>query len=126
MMIKVIQATSIPHKRADVELHFPDGPLKGLKLVGFSVWESDKSPTGFNVTVPSRQYQNAGQKRSFSLLRYQDDAPGALDALKHTIYKAYCLATKTPLTGGPVVAHQTPKSDDEGISIALSDLVDSL
>ena len=28
-----------PGKVADAELHFTDGPLDGLKLVGFAIWE---------------------------------------------------------------------------------------
>ena len=28
-----------PGKLADAELHFSDGPLEGLKLIGFSIWE---------------------------------------------------------------------------------------
>jgi hypothetical protein len=28
-----------PGKLADAELHFSDGPLNGLKLIGFTVWE---------------------------------------------------------------------------------------
>ena len=29
-----------PGKLADAELHFTEGPLEGLKLIGFSIWES--------------------------------------------------------------------------------------
>jgi hypothetical protein len=28
-----------PGKLADAELHFADGPLAGLKLIGFAMWE---------------------------------------------------------------------------------------
>lgn len=28
-----------PGKLADGELHFTDGPLAGLKLIGFAIWE---------------------------------------------------------------------------------------
>ena len=28
-----------PGKLADAELHFTDGPLEGLKLIGFAIWE---------------------------------------------------------------------------------------
>jgi hypothetical protein len=44
-----------PGKLADAELHFTDGPLAGLKLVGFAIWER-RSGTGRNVTFPARQY----------------------------------------------------------------------
>ena len=55
-------------KLADAELHFTDGPLSGLKLIGFSVWER-KSGTGRNVTFPARSYAVNGERRSFALLR---------------------------------------------------------
>jgi hypothetical protein len=55
-------------KLADAELHFSDGPLEGLKLVGFSVWER-RGGNGRNVTFPARSYQVNGERRSFALLR---------------------------------------------------------
>jgi hypothetical protein len=57
-----------PGKLADAELHFDQGPLEGLKLVGFAVWER-KSGNGRNVTFPARQYSVNGERRSFALLR---------------------------------------------------------
>src|SRR5258706_6746785 len=57
-----------PGKLADAELHFSDGPLEGLKLIGFAVWER-RSGGGRNVTFPARQYSVNGERRSFSLLR---------------------------------------------------------
>ena len=56
-----------PGKLADAELHFSGGPLDGLKLVGFAVWE--RKTGGRNVTFPARQYSVNGERRSFSLLR---------------------------------------------------------
>ena len=40
-----------PGKLADAELHFTDGPLEGLKLIGFSIWEK-RGGGGRNVTFP--------------------------------------------------------------------------
>jgi hypothetical protein len=57
-----------PGKLADAELHFTDGPLEGLKLIGFSIWER-RGGSGRNVTFPARQYQVNGERRTFSLLR---------------------------------------------------------
>jgi hypothetical protein len=57
-----------PGKLADAELHFTTGPLEGLKLIGFSIWER-RSGGGRNVTFPARQYVVNGEKRSFALLR---------------------------------------------------------
>ena len=57
-----------PGKLADAELHFMDGPLAGLKLIGFSIWER-RGGSGRNVTFPARQYSINGERRSFALLR---------------------------------------------------------
>ena len=57
-----------PGKLADAELHFTEGPLEGLKLIGFSIWER-RSGAGRNVTFPARQYSVNGERRSFALLR---------------------------------------------------------
>ena len=57
-----------PGKLADAELHFAEGPLEGLKLIGFSIWER-RGGNGRNVTFPARQYSVNGERRSFALLR---------------------------------------------------------
>ena len=57
-----------PGKLADAELHFTDGSLEGLKLIGFAIWER-RSGAGRNVTFPARQYAVNGERRSFALLR---------------------------------------------------------
>src|SRR2546422_249340 len=57
-----------PGKLADAELHFIDGELDGLKLIGFGIWER-RSGDGRNVTFPARQYAVNGERRSFALLR---------------------------------------------------------
>src|SRR5213080_2532889 len=62
-----------PGKLADAELHFGDGPLAGLKLIGFSIWER-RTGAGRNVTFPARQYAVNGERRNFALLRPIADA----------------------------------------------------
>jgi hypothetical protein len=57
-----------PGKLADAELHFIDGELDGLKLIGFAIWER-RGGNGYNVTFPARQYAVNGERRSFALLR---------------------------------------------------------
>ena len=76
-----------PGKLADAELHFDSGPLEGLKLIGFAVWER-KSGTGRNVTFPARQYSVNGERRSFSLLRSILDST-AQNRLRDVILEAY-------------------------------------
>jgi len=63
-------------KLADAELHFSDGPLEGLKLIGFGIWERRGGGGGRNVTFPARQYSVNGERRSFALLRPIVDTTG--------------------------------------------------
>ncbi len=76
-----------PGKLADAELHFTEGILDGLKLVGFSVWER-RSGNGRNVTFPARQYQVNGERRSFALLRPVTDATSQ-EKVRDLILQAY-------------------------------------
>jgi len=76
-----------PGKLADAELHFSVGPLEGLKLIGFAVWER-KTGNGRNVTFPARQYSVNGERRSFALLRPLSD-PAAQDRVRDLILQAY-------------------------------------
>jgi len=78
---------SPPGKLADAELHFTDGPLDGLKLVGFSVWER-KTGSGRNVTFPARSYSVNGERRSFALLRPIVDST-AQNRIRDLILEAY-------------------------------------
>jgi hypothetical protein len=77
-----------PGKLADAELHFSDGPLNGLKLIGFTVWERRGGNGGRNVTFPARSYAVNGERRSFALLRPILDAT-AQNALRDLILTAY-------------------------------------
>jgi hypothetical protein len=85
MIVRFIENTTgnPAGKLADAELHFTDGVLVGLKLVGFSVWER-RSGSGRNVTFPARQYVVNSERRSFALLRPISDATaqaGVRDAI---------------------------------------------
>ncbi|NQW02871.1 MAG: hypothetical protein HQ485_02460 [Acidobacteria bacterium] len=77
-----------PGKLADAELHFAGGPLDGLKLVGFGVWERKQG--GRNVTFPARQYSVNGERRSYCLLRPILDA-SSQDGLRDIILEAYTI-----------------------------------
>jgi hypothetical protein len=77
-----------PGKLADAELHFSDGPLNGLKLIGFTIWERRGGNGGRNVTFPARSYSVNGERRSFALLRPVLDAT-AQNALRDLILTAY-------------------------------------
>lgn len=76
-------------KLADCELHFADGPLAGLRLIGFAIWER-RTRDGRNVTFPARQYSVNGERRSFALLRpLSTGSLEASQALTDQILAAY-------------------------------------
>lgn len=76
-----------PGKLAEAELHFTEGVLEGLKLIGFSVWER-RTGDGRNVTFPARSFSVNGTRRSFALLRPISDST-AQDRLRELILQAY-------------------------------------
>src|SRR6478672_5362480 len=76
-----------PGTLAEAELHFTDGELDGLKLIGFSVWER-RGGGGRNVTFPARQYSMNGERRSFALLRPLADV-AAQDRIRDLVLQAY-------------------------------------
>ncbi len=90
MQIKITPVTTgnPPGKLADAEIHFSDGPLNGLKLIGFSIWESRLNGHRRNVTFPARQYSVNGERRSFALLRPIEDTT-AQERIKQMILDAY-------------------------------------
>src|ERR1044071_9096176 len=86
-----------PGKLADAELHFSDGPLEGLKLIGFGIWER-RGGTGRNVTFPARQYSINGERRSFALLRPIVDTM-AQDRVRQVILDAYAQSEQATSAG---------------------------
>ena len=79
-----------PGKLADAEVIFEGeaGPLRGLRLIGFAVWE--RRDGGRNVTFPARQYSVNGERRSFALLRPADgEQTSAQEPILDAILEAY-------------------------------------
>jgi hypothetical protein len=76
-----------PGKLADAELHFTEGQLSGLKLIGFGVWER-RTGAGRNVTFPARSYSVNGERRSYALLRPVTD-PASQDVVRDLVLQAY-------------------------------------
>lgn len=89
MTVKIIpnDKGNPPGKLADAELHFADGPLAGLKLIGFAIWER-RGGGGKNVTFPARSYSVNGERRSFALLRPIAETD-AQHAIRDAILAAY-------------------------------------
>jgi hypothetical protein len=96
MIVKILpnEGRSPLGQLATAELQFTDGPLEGLKLIGFAIWEG-RTGNARNVTFPARSYQINGERRSFALLRPVGDtgvlrAQGdAQDRIRELILQAY-------------------------------------
>ena len=89
MVVKIVpnDKANPPGKLADAELHFTDGALEGLKLIGFAVWER-RGGSGRNVTFPSRVYTVNGDRRSYALLRPVAGAE-AQESVRALVLQAY-------------------------------------
>ena len=89
MLVKFVpnEKGNPPGLLADAELHFSEGLLDGLKLIGFAIWER-RNGQGRNVTFPARQYSVNGERRSFGLLRPILDLAGQ-DRVREYILQAY-------------------------------------
>lgn len=77
-------------KLSDCELYFEegDGPLVGLRLIGFAVWQRKNGVR--TVTFPARQYVVNGERRAFALLRpLSTGSIEAQDRLRDVILEAY-------------------------------------
>ena len=96
-------------KLADAELHFANGPLAGLKLIGFAIWER-RTGAGRNVTFPARQYSVNGKRRSFALLRPTED-PYASERIRDLILQAYA-EQEAEKTDAPAAATTSTTTTD--------------
>jgi hypothetical protein len=77
-----------PGKLADAEVHFTEGELEGMKLIGFAVWER-RTGGGRNVTFPARQYSVNGERRTFALLRPTNGDATKQDRIREMVLRAY-------------------------------------
>jgi hypothetical protein len=87
---------------ADVELHFDgrDGPLNGLKLVGFAVWQG-RAREPRRVTLPARSYSLGGERGTYVLLRpiaSTSDRLGTEGRLKELILQAFEAHQREPVS----------------------------
>ncbi len=73
-LVKIVFLTATGYtegKLSEAEMHFIAGPLVGMKLVGFAVWQ--RKTGGLNITFPARQYSVNGERRSYALFRPVSD-----------------------------------------------------
>jgi hypothetical protein len=70
-----------------------DGPLVGLKLVGFCLWQSTEGE--LYVTFPSRAFGAGCERKYFDYLRSTEGDAAAPKRLKQFIVDAYRAAKDT-------------------------------
>ncbi len=75
-------------KLADAELQFTTGPLEGLRLLGFAVWEARDDTAARRITFPAREYTLNGERRRFNFLRPIVDAE-AQERVRDALLQAY-------------------------------------
>lgn len=90
MKVEFVKRENGPERLVcEAEVYFgEDGPLKSMKLVGFSVW---RGPDGeVYVTFPSRAFGSGGERKFFDYIRPVDGANGpAAKAVKAWIKDQY-------------------------------------
>ncbi len=86
MVFKFTDTDRKTGKLADLDIIFTDGDLRGLKLVGFAIWERANGKP--SVTFPARQYKVGGESRSYALLRPAESVD-ASNALRDAILQSY-------------------------------------
>ena len=64
-----------------------DGPLAGMKFVGFSIWRGQEGEVF--VTFPARSFGVSGERRFFDLLRAVDAGSDAPKRVKDWIVQEY-------------------------------------
>jgi hypothetical protein len=89
MIIKIVpnRENDPSGKLADAELHFTEGALTGLKLIGFAIWKRQRG-AGRTVTFPARPYTVNGRRRSLVLLR-PITGNEAQDRMRELLLQAY-------------------------------------
>jgi hypothetical protein len=84
----------------EAEVVFGEGPLEGMKLVGFSLWKDAEGEV--YVTFPSRAFGAGSERRYFDYLRAVDTENGGVAAKARGV-KAWILeeyrSSLRPLAG---------------------------
>lgn len=74
---------------AEILFDLEDGLLAGLKLVGFSLWRNENGDAA--VTMPSRAFGGAGERKFFDYIRPGEGGPDAVRRLKTMICEQHKL-----------------------------------
>lgn len=94
MRVQFVSKESGPERLVcEAELVFdPEGPLAGLKLVGFCLWRDAEGEVF--VTFPSRAFGAGSERRYFDYLRSVDGTPAEAKRVKAWILEEYRAASR--------------------------------
>ena len=85
MRVQFVEKENGPERLlCDGEIVFDEeGPLAGMKLIGFAVWRGQEGDAF--VTFPARSYGAGGERRFFELLRGVEPSSGESKRVKEWI-----------------------------------------
>ena len=86
----------MPNHVADFDIHFEEGFLAGLKLVGGALWSARDGSPDLRVTLPAHKILGAGKERYFDLLRSIDKNPQTIRDFKAAVVTAYRAHLREP------------------------------
>jgi hypothetical protein len=94
MRVQFVEKQNGPERLiCEGELVFDEeGPLAGMKLVGFSVWRGQEGDVF--VTFPSRSFGNGGERRFFDFLRPAEPGSGEGRRVKEWILDEWRASAK--------------------------------
>jgi len=94
MRVEFVERAGGPERLVcEAELVFDDeGPLAGMKLVGFSVWRTAEGEIW--VSLPARSYGSGSDRRFFDLLRSTEGLPEPVKRVKAWILAEYASRTQ--------------------------------
>jgi hypothetical protein len=88
MRVQFVNRGGAPEKLVcEAEVVFDEGPLAGMKLVGFSLWHGGDD--GVYVTFPARAFGSETERRYFDLLRSVEGVPADARRVKDWILDSY-------------------------------------
>jgi hypothetical protein len=88
MRVQFIYRENGPEKLVcDAEIVFDDGALKGMKLVGFALWQSPEGQ--LSVTFPSRAFGAGSDRKYFDFLRSVEGVAADPKRVKAWILEQY-------------------------------------
>jgi hypothetical protein len=110
--IKIVPGETDARKLADAEVHFTAGPLEGLKLVGFGIWQEATGRR--SVSFPGEAAKNIG---CHAVCLLPVDTPAARESFQQVVLDAYRAFEGGAPAGPPGLDELLSIWDDDGASL---------